>query len=213
MCKLIRPWLAALLITHFLAIGNAYAEDYPNHLTILNGIWADTNLPDLPKKLVTGELDFEDSYFVGLAYSRTLVKDFSIPLPFTGSSAKGWDLEAEGSLVKHYHLQDHLESNLALVLRTREFVPFSWLGWTFAAGFGGSYAFEQPNFEKGPDGIRGEDTEQFQSHMLLEWDLFQPRFSRLHFIARVHHRSGIYGVISPQKTGSNFLAAGIRIDF
>ena len=80
-------------------------------------------------------------------------------------------------------------------------------------GEGFSYAFGDPELEKGPDGVRGQDQVQLQNHLVLEIDLFHPDYSRVHLVGRVHHRSGVYGLISPQETGSNFLAGGLRIDF
>jgi hypothetical protein len=189
------------------------AEDRLNHLTVTHGVWVDSDLPDMPGNIVSGNLEFVESYYLGLTYARTLVNGFTIPIPFTEIRMKGWDLELEGSVLKHYNIQDHWEVTCALVLRTRKFIPLSFLGWTFAGGWGLSYALEEPSLEKGPDGIPGEDSVQLQSHIVIEADFFYPEFDRLHLVARIHHRSGIYGVISPQKTGSNFLAAGIRFDF
>lgn len=190
-----------------------WAQDRSHHLMVSLGRWADTDLPDLPGKVVTGSLEFEDAYYFAMTYGRTLVDGFSVPIPFSEIRLKGWDLELESSLLKHYRLQSHWEATCALVLRTRPFIPLSFLGWTFAGGFGGSYAFEKPALEKGPDGTPGEDSKQFQSHIVLELDLFHPALNRIHLICRIHHRSGIYGIISPQKTGSNFIAGGIRFDF
>lgn len=211
--------LIALVVAFFIntavfcELCEAADQDRLNHLSITYGVWADTDLPDLPGKILTGILEFEESYYLGIIFARTIVNDFTIPIPFTKIRMKGWDLEIESSLLKHYNLQTHWEITLALVLRTRQFIPISFLGWTFAGGFGGSYAFDEPALEKGPEGVPGEDSVQFQSHIILEIDFFYPEFDRLHLFTRVHHRSGIYGTISPQETGSNFLAAGIRLDF
>jgi hypothetical protein len=30
---------------------------------------------------------------------------------------------------------------------------------------------------------------------------------------RIHHRSGVYGLIAPRKVGSNFITIGLRRDF
>ena len=191
----------------------ASAKDYFNHLTITHGSWADTDLPDLPGKVLGGDLEFKNSDYIGLTYARTLVNDFSIPIPFSDIQFRGWDLELEGSFLKHYNIQTHSEAATALVLRTRRFIPLSFWGWTLAGGWGFSYAFDQPALEKGPDGNPGQDSVQFQSHLILELDFFHPQFDRVHLVSRVHHRSGMYGLISPQKTGSNFIAVGLRLDF
>jgi hypothetical protein len=205
--------IALVCFTTSVSTNAALASDHLNHLTVTHGVWVDSDLPDMPGKIVTGNLEFVESYYLGLTYARTLVDGFTIPIPFTEFRLKGWDLELEGSALKHYNVQTHWEVTCALVLRTRKFTPLTFLGWTFAGGWGLSYALEEPALEKGPEGEPGEDSVQFQSHIVIEADLFYPKFDRFHLITRVHHRSGIYGVISPQKTGSNFLAAGIRFDF
>lgn len=38
-------------------------------------------------------------------------------------------------------------------------------------------------------------------------------FENLSVITRVHHRSGVYGLIAPQRVGSNFMVFGIRYKF
>jgi hypothetical protein len=43
---------------------------------------------------------------------------------------------------------------------------------------------------------------------------FTPKSNRnLSAFLRLHHRSGIYGVISPRRTGSNYVGAGLRWTF
>ena len=34
----------------------------------------------------------------------------------------------------------------------------------------------------------------------------------IHLVAKLHHRSGVYGLVSPRHTGSNFIGGGVRFD-
>jgi hypothetical protein len=54
------------------------------------------------------------------------------------------------------------------------------------------------------------ETRRLQYHMMLEIEFGRGAWPLRPFL-RLHHRSGIYGVISPQETGSNFVGAGLRI--
>lgn len=55
-------------------------------------------------------------------------------------------------------------------------------------------------------------TIQFQYYMAFELEYAAPQWERVSVIARLHHRSGIYGLVSPSTTGSNFFGAGLRWD-
>ena len=85
-------------------------------LSIYGGVWTNSRLPTFPVNLVTGKLTFRDSHLAGLIASYPLAT-FSIPLPGRYRLA-GFTLEAEGSLYKHFGLQNHAEGNAALVIRT-----------------------------------------------------------------------------------------------
>jgi hypothetical protein len=97
-----------------------------------------------------------------------------------------------------------------MMLRTRDYDLASAgtinLGW--ANGF--SYALSPPAHEYGTNLVRGEDTVPFQYYMGFEAEFAHTSWEWLRVFARLHHRSGIYGVISPSKTGSNILGLGVR---
>jgi hypothetical protein len=82
-----------------------------------------------------------------------------------------------------------------------------------AAGFGFSQALKKPKYEKGSEGIRGVHTRKFQFHILGELEFTSADAPDWHMVLRLQHRSGIWGVISPRRTGSNYLGLGIRKDF
>jgi hypothetical protein len=175
-------------------------------------VWAETQLPKLPYNIVTGNLRFRDAQLLQLSLSRVIVKDFSVPLP-GDLSLNGNSVELQVIGAQHFGLEDHQEVVAALNLRSGEIPLFGDVSFNFAWANGLSYALQPPKLERGPGGLRGVDTRQFQYYMGIEQEWTFARDARWHFVTMLHHRSGIYGLISPQKTGSNYMGAGLNIDF
>lgn len=180
-------------------------------LSIFGGVWTNSRLPTFPANLVTGKLTFRDSQMVGLIASYP-VMNFSIPLPGR-YRLDGFTIEAEGSLYKHFGLQDHAEANAALVIRTGQIRLPGDLFMNFAFGNGLSYAFSDAGLEIGRLGVPGINTYKLQYHMSFETAFSMKSAPNLSLFFRLHHRSGIYGVISPPKSGSNFIGGGVRWTF
>jgi len=180
------------------------------HASLYAAKWAEVNLPAFPARIVKLDVPMEPAYFVSLGFGYVLVPDFSLPLGFADLS--GCDLELDGQLIKHFGLQSHVEGSLALVFRTGDANFWDALHMNFAVGEGFSLAFARPAYEKGPGGQRGVDSRRFQNHLLFELEFAAPSVAFVHFVVRLHHRSGIYGVISPQRTGSNYVGIGLRMD-
>jgi len=121
-------------------------------------------------------------------------------------------MELEGTASVHSGLQSHLEATIGIMLRTRDIDLRSagYLNFGWSNGF--SYALSSPEYEYGRDGARGNDTVQLQYYMGFELEYAPPTWGdRVSLFARLHHRSGVYGLISPSKTGSNIIGAGIRV--
>ncbi len=203
----------ALFFPVFLAVApGAQAQETPVwRLGAFWAVWAETNLPELPYNAVTGKLTFHDAHLTALELSRVMVPDFTIPTPF--GDWRGHRLELAGQVVKHWGKQKHAELTGALVWRTPDWHFSNAASVNFAYGNGFSYALKPPRYEKGPEGIRGVNTKQFQFYILTEFELTPADAPDWHLVFRLHHRSGIWGVISPRKTGSNYLGLGLRRDF
>lgn len=174
-------------------------------VTLYWGRWGDTRLLQVPQKLITGSMDYFEPQLVGVSYLQVLTEDAGW-LRYLGVGS----VETEVMLIKHTRVQDHWEADIALGLRSFPLIDQPWLGLNFQMGNGFSWAFDYPTFEKGPEGIRGENTRQFQYHMNFEFEFSHPGLENLRFSTRLHHRSGIYGLISPRRTGSNYLGFGVR---
>lgn len=190
------------------AASPAHAEGW--RVGVYSGQWADTRLPYLPYNAVTGRLTFDESYLTSVILSRRLLtRDLFIPHTSIGFADAR--MELEGTANFHSGLQTHEEVTLGVMLRTRDYdlasagtINFGW-----ANGF--SYAVSPPAYEYGTNLVRGEDTVQFQYYMGFEAEYAHTSWERLSVFARLHHRSGIYGVISPSRTGSNIIGLGVRL--
>lgn len=180
------------------------------HVSVYAAMWGEFNLPAFPYRVVTLDVPLSGPYFVSLGGAYALVPRFDVPLGlFTLSDLA---LELDGQVLKHFGRQDHVEFSGAFVLRTGTATLGEVLGINFAVGEGLSVATTKPKYEKGPSGKRGVGSRRLQNHLLFELEFTLPAWPFVHAVIRLHHRSGIYGVISPQKTGSNFLGLGLRMD-
>ncbi|MBT9384167.1 hypothetical protein KM176_09875 [Pseudooceanicola sp. CBS1P-1] len=197
-------WIGALALLPVAA----QAGETPWRVGIFEGQWAATRLPLLPYNLVTGGLSFRDSYLTSVIVSRQ-VGEADLRVPGTALGLAGVRFELEGTLSRHSGLQDHDEATLGVMTRSRDYTGRAGaisLGW--ANGL--SWAFSPPDYEYGVDGVRGEKTRQLQYYMGFEAEYTPVGAQHFSLFARLHHRSGIYGVISPSKTGSNILGVGLR---
>jgi len=85
----------------------------------------------------------------------------------------------------------------------------NYLTTSFAVGEGVSYVTAVPSLEKKTN----KSTKRFLNYLMLEATFAHPQYPRLQFVARIHHRSGAYGLYRAGNTGSNDLGLGIRYLF
>ena len=111
-------------------------------------------------------------------------------------------------MLRHFGSQSHWEGTLALVFRTGQIPLFGGLSVNLAFGEGLSYASERPNLE----GSFRVEPSRLLNYLAFEAEFSHASLPGVFFVPRIHHRSGIFGVIAPKESGSNFTGAGIRID-
>jgi hypothetical protein len=119
------------------------------------------------------------------------------------------DLEVEGQIVKHWGDQDHFEFNALLGLR---WLPFPWdryLDTSFAVGEGLSYATDDPEIEL----EKHDRTARLLNYLMFELAVAVPQRPQWTLFARVHHRSGAFGLFDGVSGGSNVVGAGLRYAF
>ena len=200
--------LAALLMA-FPSLASAQVDagrDRSGHLAGFFLVKATSKLARIPDRLVTGRLDFEKAHFVTIAGAKVLKNNFTL-------LGRGNSLEAMGEVGKHFGNERTAEANAALVLRSGQLGIFGGTSLNVAWGNGLSYALTKPRAENGDDGIRGVGTKQLQYYMNFETELTDSSAPNIHVVLRLDHRSGVYGLFSSQRTGSNYLGAGLRFDF
>lgn len=118
-------------------------------------------------------------------------------------------LEGEGQVAKHWGEQDHFEFNALLGLR---WLPFPWdryLDTSFAMGAGLSYATDEPEIEV----EKNDRTARMLGYLMFELGVVVPQQPKWTLFARVHHRSGAFGLFDGVSGGSNVVGAGLRYSF
>ncbi len=143
--------------------------------------------------------DFDESYYLmSLAVGRRVA-----------SFKKYVDYEIEGQIVKHFGNQDHMEFNMAVMARWLTFPWNSYIDTGFAVGGGLSFATKTPEIEK----LHHDETSQLLSYLLFELAFSLPNSPKWSFVARIHHRSGAYGIFDNVYGASNALGLGIKYTF
>lgn len=119
--------------------------------------------------------------------------------------------EVEGQLGKHFGTQNHWELNPLLVLRWVTFPWNRWVDTSAAVGLGVSLATEIPKVEAQRHPGTGSDN--LLAYMLFELSLGVPGAQDWNLVARVHHRSGAFGLFNGVNGASNALALGVKYRF
>jgi hypothetical protein len=213
-------WLASVLSWSVYWGGTAGATELQErnrllYATVYADIWAHTNLYSLPWEAVQGTLRTAQAHYWGIGLGYALIPSFSVPLPFCACRVDGLSLELEGKLGRYSGLQDHGESVLVLMLRSPQLQLFGGLSMNWAFGEGVSYAHSLPKFEGSvaAEGVGAAGPRQFLNYLAFEVEWSHRELKGWHLLLNVHHRSGIWGVIAPQRTGANYIGGGIRLDF
>jgi hypothetical protein len=115
--------------------------------------------------------------------------------------------EAEVGISRWFGDQSHWELTGAVVAR--------WITWpwndhvptTFAVGNGMSFATERPALELANFG----EARRLQNYVMVELTLGLPRLPRWDLVIRIHHRSGVFGLLGG--SGSTVPAIGIKYKF
>ena len=97
------------------------------------------------------------------------------------------------------------------------YIAFRWanLPWnnyvttSLAIGEGISYDSSVPAVEK----RQNQNTKRLLNYLMLEATFALPQYPQLQLVARIHHRSGAYGLYHAGNTGSNVIGLGVRYLF
>jgi len=124
------------------------------------------------------------------------------------------DIELEAQVGKHYGGgQDNWEINALPVGRWHYFPWNEYLRTSMAAGIGLSEALGTPSLEAS-DGVSHPPTpSRLKGYVMFEVAASLPQWPNWAVVARVHHRSAAFGLISKDLDASNAVGFGIRYVF
>lgn len=201
-------WLGPTLSVHAAQPGDARLFDA---VTVYGGQGVNHNLRQIPEAILTNNLYRDKSYFVGVGLAKTGPKLGRSVDRLQGTSLAELIQGFELLMLKHHGLQNNADLGAAYLLRTPDF-QMGPLGVNLAAGTGLSYALGNPTYEDGPrDDLERRYPLQLLLLFELEWML--RNVDGLTLATRIHHRSGVFGLIAPPHVGSNFIALGLRYRF
>lgn len=207
--------IASALLFCFV-VNDAVADDISSDslfdsVSVFKGQGADLNLKEVPGAILSGDVPWEGAYFNAAGFSKTsksLGESFELMHDTIFASIRqGYELV----LLKHHGLQKNAEAGIAYSLRSPD-LHLGVMSVNFSAGVGISQAFGTPTYE---DGSKEKPDQRYntQQLMLFEFEWRIRGLDNLAIVTRIHHRSGVYGLIAPRHVGSNFFAAGIRYNF
>lgn len=172
------------------------------------GQGVDTNLVNVLPDLFGGDLRFENSRFTALGYYHPITKPRIVQSFFGFFRIPETDTGVELIAAKHYGLQRNGEIDASYLIRLPR-LGLAFLDVRLGIGMGLSYALGRPSYEDGPKNDP-DKRYRFQYYGSYELDWRLTGIPRVSLVTRIHHRSGIYGIIAPRHVGSNFLALGLR---
>ncbi len=206
-------WFGGLLLAPALSVQAALLHDVEvfDSLTVYGGQGVDHNLRNIPEAIVSNNIAREKSYFTGVGLGKTgpeLGQSFG---QFQGTPWAVLRQEYELLLLKHRGLQQNAELGAAYLLRSPD-LHMGPVGVNLATGSGLSYAMGTPVYE---DGASDNPDRRYRLQLLvlfeMEWKLRS--VDALTLVTRIHHRSGVFGLIAPPHVGSNFMTVGLRCSF
>ncbi len=191
----IKKRLVLIFIVVLMAfVAPSVAGDGKNFFSVYGGVTTEKDLQSLATLQYGG---FVNSNLAVVALGRELKTYETVPLR--------WEVVVH--VAKLWGFQQHWEVNALVALRWLEFPWDHHIDTSFAVGDGFSYASEKPKIEVAKMG----DTSKILNYLMLELECIVPKHPTVSVFARIHHRSGIYGLINGVSGGSNMVTGGVRI--
>ena len=176
-----------------------HVQAVEQYTTFYHGQYTDDAFGDI----ISGKtISYEDSRINVLAHAVKLFADDETLPP------KRHQWELEGQIAKHDGEQNHWELNAAIIVRWLDFPWNQYVKTTAAIGDGLSYATVVPPIEEASHTNTG--AAKLLNYFVVEVSLAPPSAKHWSLVGRIHHRSGIYGLINDVKGGSNVICLGLK---
>lgn len=161
-------------------------------------------------ELYSGPNELVNTKMVALSVSREL---FSVGHALGVNALAPLKLEVEGIAALHMgqwpESQTFSEFAGSFNLRWHRFPWNRHVVTTMGIGEGFSYASEKPKFEE----ELITNTAHFLNYVMFDVTVAHPDLPELALLLRLHHRSGIFGLIDGVHGGSNFFVGGLKYTF
>lgn len=190
--------------SHFFPLGEKLYDCYPNSLLYYYGITGS----DAFIRMVWGEFHRWPEHIQSLEYARTLSRENVVRrffYPIVGVVQLGANVALR--VGSHQHTIYELDPYIGF--RWANFPWNCYVVTSLMAGEGISYVTSVPWIEK----KNNDNTRRLLNYMVLEATFALPKYPLLQLVARVHHRSGVYGLYHAGNTGSNDIGLAIRYLF
>ncbi len=186
-------------------VSNKYHELHTS-VTVFGGLLTRRNF----SHLYDGPVNLVDTNMIGLSLTQEL---FSVGDLFNCRSIDPLKFEVEGMGIYHFghwpEDQFFAETVGLMALRWHKFPWEKHLLTTVGFGEGISYASEEPSYE-----IEfNNKTANLLNYLMWDITLAHPDLPQLALVLRLHHRSGIFGLIEGVSGGSNFFTMGLKYSF
>jgi len=202
------PALGALVVLSCLASpALSSTRGDPNAITFLVGRGTDTDFTDIITEPWT--TDFVDLTLLGVTASTRLG---TVNELFGGSGTFGDDVtvDAEAGAAYRFGFEDEGEFWGSLYLRYDGFPWNDWIYTTAAINTGWSILTDTSEFER----HRSDGQSSLVLHYFApEITFADPDNKDVELVIRLHHRSGIFGLVDDVSGGSTFITTGIRVRF
>jgi hypothetical protein len=176
---------------------NAAPRD--NAIAILGGIFSSDVFSDIV--LSPWDTRTETIYLLSGSYNRRLT-----------TVLNHLDVELEAGIGRRFGDNNSAEAYAALGLRWREFPWNDYLRTSFAVyPLGPSYVANLSASEVSKD--KDGRSSNWLNFFSIELTFAAPSMPQLEAIFRLHHRSGVFGLINGSTNGADFLSVGARYRF
>ncbi|MDQ6989031.1 MAG: hypothetical protein Q9M19_04050 [Mariprofundaceae bacterium] len=184
-----------------MALADPPQPQYSDAITLHVAQGVGQGLETIPEHIILGHITWEAAYFTAITWSKVIASP----------ADSAWTHGYEVNVLQHRGLQHNTEVAVAYDVRTGN-LNLAGLQVNLAFGVGLSYALGTPSYE---DGSKDEPLRRYRWQLFLPIELEWSRFDQSNFswVTRIHHRSGVYGLIAPKGVGSNFISTGLRYYF
>ncbi len=196
--------LLIALFVPFLILTPLAHGDTPWEMTLFSGQLVDEDLVEIP----FNSPDFKKRYLLGLS-ARKEIWQLKDKIPWI---PEDFYLDGEGTLVHkwgNWKDNDQEFQEIAGSLNLRYEFAKNWIRLnSMSLGNGLSLATKKPQYEK--DITLNGSTSQVLYHISVDIDFDIPHLKKWKPVLRLHHRSGMFGLINNVDGGSNYLCFGLR---